>query len=156
MLAICLQVIYLSSSITLDVNTYQLLYRVCQGLWPSLMFANKNIEPKIFWASSKSQAATTYACIFVVITLVGPTKVSIMKLKCTKLNRMWQHDFMTKQIFFSSVFLSKNTGRLAKQAGYLGPNPWHTRQTYVLQHCFMLKTTHKSKHMIDLEYTFIN
>jgi hypothetical protein len=68
-----------------------------------------------------------YACIFVVITLVGPAKVSIMKLKCTELNRMWQHDFMTKQIFFSSVFLSENTGRLAKQAGYLGHNPWHTR-----------------------------
>jgi hypothetical protein len=26
-------------------------------------------------------------------TLVGPTKVSIMKLKHTMLNRMWQHDF---------------------------------------------------------------
>ncbi len=35
-----------------------------------------------------------YACNFVVITLVGPTKASIMKLKCTVLNRMWQHDFM--------------------------------------------------------------
>jgi hypothetical protein len=75
-----------------------------------------------------------YACIFVAITLVGPTnviatktKVIIMKLKCTELNRMWQHDFMTKQIFISSIFLSENTGRLAKQAGYLGHNPWHTR-----------------------------
>jgi hypothetical protein len=61
-----------------------------------------------------------YESIFVVITLVGPTKVSIMKLKCTVLNRMWQHDFMMKQIFLSSIFLSENTGRLAKQAGYLG------------------------------------
>jgi hypothetical protein len=52
--------------------------------------------------------------------LVGPTKVSIMKLKCTVLNRMWQQDFMMKQIFFNSIFLSENNGRLAKQAGYLG------------------------------------
>ncbi len=64
-----------------------------------------------------------YACNFVVITLVGPTKVSIMKLKCTVLNRMWQHDFMIKQIFFSSIFLSENAGRLAKQAGYIGHDP---------------------------------
>ncbi len=68
-----------------------------------------------------------YACNFVVIILVGPTKVSIMKLKCTVLNRMWQHDFMMKQIFFSFIFLSENTGRLAKHAGYLGHDPWHTR-----------------------------
>ncbi len=40
---------------------------------------------------------------FIVITLVGPTKVSIMKLKCTVLNRMWQHDFMMKQIFLSRL-----------------------------------------------------
>ncbi len=25
---------------------------------------------------------------------------------------MWQHDFMMKQIFISSIFLSENTGRL--------------------------------------------
>ncbi len=80
------------------------------------------------------------ACIFVLITLVGPTKVSIMKLKCTELNRMWQHDFMTKQIFFSSVFLSENTGRLAKQAGYLGHNPWHTRYEEVHFHSFCCDT----------------
>ncbi len=76
-----------------------------------------------------------YAFIFVVITLVGSTKVSIMKLKYTVLNRMWQHDFMMKQIFFSSVFPSENTGWLAKQAGYLGHNPWHT---WYLQPTFML------------------
>jgi hypothetical protein len=64
-----------------------------------------------------------YACIFVVITLVGPTKVSIMKLKCTVLNKMWQHDFMMKKTFFSSIFLSENTGQLAKQAGYPGHDP---------------------------------
>jgi hypothetical protein len=56
-----------------------------------------------------------YAYIFVVITLVGPTKVSIMKLKCTVPNRMWQHDFMMKQIFFSLIFLYENTGQLATQ-----------------------------------------
>ncbi len=45
-----------------------------------------------------------FACIFVVITFVGPTKVSIMKLKCTVVNRMWQHYFMMKQIFFGWYF----------------------------------------------------
>ncbi len=74
-----------------------------------------------------------YACIFVVITLVGPTKVSIMKLKHTMLNRMWQHDFWMKLMFFSSIFLSENTGRLAKQAGYLGHNFWHTLYKYFLR-----------------------
>ncbi len=54
-----------------------------------------------------------YECNFVEITLVGPTKVSIMKLKCSVLNRMWQHNFMRMQIFFSSIFLSENTGQLA-------------------------------------------
>jgi hypothetical protein len=91
------------------------------------MFADEDIKPQIFWASSKIHVATTfYACIFVVITLVGPTKVSIMKLKHTMLNRMWQHDFWMKQIFFSSIFSSENTGRLAKQAGYPGHDFWHT------------------------------
>ncbi len=64
-----------------------------------------------------------YACIFVVITLVGPTKVSVMKLKYTVVNRMWQHDFMMKQIFFSLIIVSENAGQLAKQAGYAGHNP---------------------------------
>jgi hypothetical protein len=90
----------------------------CQGLWPSLTFADEDIERKIFGALSKSQVTTIFLCIhFVVITLVGPTKVSIIKLKCTVLNRMWQHDFMTMQIFFGFIFLSENTGRLAKHAG---------------------------------------
>jgi hypothetical protein len=40
---------------------------------------------------------------------------------------MWQHDFLMKQIFFSSIFSSENKGRLAKQAGYLDHDPWHTR-----------------------------
>ena len=99
-------------------------YWVCQGLWPSLMFADEDIEPQNFWASSKSHVPQPfYACIFVVITLVGPTKVSIMKLKHTMLNRMWQHDFWMTQIFFSSIFSSENTGQLAKQAGYPGHDP---------------------------------
>ncbi len=68
-----------------------------------------------------------YACIFVVITLVCPTKVKIMKLKCSVLNRMCQHDFLMKQIFFNSIFLSENTGQLTKQAGYLDHDPWDTR-----------------------------
>ncbi len=83
---------------------------------------------KIFGLHPKAQfPQPIYAFIFVVIMLVGPTKVSTMKLKCTVLNRMWQHDFIMKQIFFSSIFSSKNTGPVAKQAGYSNHDPWHTR-----------------------------
>ncbi len=86
------------------------------------------LNRKIFGLHSKVMLPQhIYACNFVAITLVGPTKVSIMKLKCIVLNRMLQHDFMMKQIFFSSIFLPENTVRLAKQAGYPGHNPWHTR-----------------------------
>jgi hypothetical protein len=46
-------------------------YRVCQGLWPSLKFANENIEPQIFWASSKSKAATTYLCMYFCSNYIG-------------------------------------------------------------------------------------
>jgi hypothetical protein len=85
------------------------------------MFADEDIKPQNFWTSSKSHVATTNLCMhFVVIALVGLTKVSILKYKCTLINRMWQHDFMTKQIVFSSIFSSENTGRVAKQAGYPG------------------------------------
>jgi hypothetical protein len=88
------------------------------------MFADEDIELQNFWASSKIMLPQhIYACNFVVITLVGPTNVSIMKLKYTVLNRMWQHDFMMKQIFFSSIFLSENTCGLAKQVGYSGHYP---------------------------------
>jgi hypothetical protein len=63
------------------------------------------------------------ASIFVVITLVGPTKVSIMKLICTALKRMWQHDFMMKQIFLGLIFCQKTQAdwqsRLATQVTIL-------------------------------------
>ena len=38
-------------------------HRVCQGLWPSLMFADEVIEPQNLWALSKSHVATTYLCM---------------------------------------------------------------------------------------------
>ncbi len=103
-----------------------MFYRVCQGFWSSLMFADEDIESQIFWASSKSHVATTYLCMHFCSNCSGWSKVSIMKSKCTLLNRMWQHDFVMKQIFYSSLFLSENTGRLAKQTGYPGHNPGHT------------------------------
>jgi hypothetical protein len=92
------------------------------------MFADEDMEPQIFFGLLPKVMLPQpfYACIFVVITLVRPTKVSFMKLKHTMLNRMWQHDFWMKQIFFSSIFLSENTGRQAKQAGYPGHDFWHT------------------------------
>jgi hypothetical protein len=78
-----------------------------------------------------------YSFNFVAIALVCPTKVSIMKLKCNLLSRMWQHDFLMKQIFLSSIFLSENKGRLAKLAGYPGHDPWHTRyQTFAQNRYF--------------------
>ncbi len=84
-------------------------YRMCQEMWPSLTFTDEDIE--IFGLHPKVMLPQLiYALIFVVITLIGSTKVSIMKLKYTVLNRTWQHDFMMKQIFFSSVFSSENTG----------------------------------------------
>ncbi len=42
---------------------WPLLYRVCQGSWPSLIVADEYIEPQNFWASSKSHVATTYLCM---------------------------------------------------------------------------------------------
>ncbi len=87
-------------------------------------FADEDTELQNFWATFKSQVTTTFLCIhFAEITLVGPTEVSLMKLKCTVLNRMWHHYFMMKQTFFSSLFSSENTGRQAKQAGYLDHDP---------------------------------
>jgi hypothetical protein len=38
-------------------------YRVFQGLWPLLMFANEDIKPQNFWASSKGHVATAYLCM---------------------------------------------------------------------------------------------
>ncbi len=45
-------------------------YRVCQGLWPSLMFGKEDIEPQNFWASSKSHVATTYLCMHFCINYI--------------------------------------------------------------------------------------
>jgi hypothetical protein len=60
------------------------------------VFANEIIEPQNFWASSKVMLLQPiYACILAVITLVGPTKVSIMKLKGTVYDEanIFQFDF---------------------------------------------------------------
>jgi hypothetical protein len=46
-------------------------YRVCQGLWPSLMLANEDIEPQNFWASSKSHVATTFLCMHFCSNYIG-------------------------------------------------------------------------------------
>jgi hypothetical protein len=73
------------------------------------MFADEDFETQNFWASFKSQVATPiYACIFVVITMVGPTKVRIIKLKCTVLNRMWQHDYDEANIIQFNIFVCKH------------------------------------------------
>ena len=46
-------------------------YRVCQGLWPSLMFADEDIEHQNFWASSKSHVATTFLCMHFCSNYIG-------------------------------------------------------------------------------------
>ncbi len=46
-------------------------YRVCQGLWPSLMFGSEDIKPQNFWASSKSHVATTYLCMHFFSNFIG-------------------------------------------------------------------------------------
>jgi hypothetical protein len=46
-------------------------YRVCQGLWPSLMFGDEDIEPQNFWASTKSHVATTNLCIHLCSNYIG-------------------------------------------------------------------------------------
>jgi hypothetical protein len=76
---------------------------------------------KIFGLHPKVNfSQTIYAFISVVIMLVGPTKVSIMKLKCTMLNRMWQHDFKWSKYFSVQYFCPKSQsdwlGRLATLA----------------------------------------
>ncbi len=38
-----------------------------------------------------------------------------------------KQDVATWLLDISSIFSSENKGRLAKQAGYLGHDPWHTQ-----------------------------
>jgi hypothetical protein len=107
-----------------SVEKYSFIFEqfAFQGLlYLRKFFSRKTHSGKTHLGKTRSgKTHTPYASISVVITLVVPAKVSIMKLKCSVLNRMWQHDFMMRQIFLGSIFLSENTGRLAKQAGYLG------------------------------------
>ncbi len=44
---------------------------MCQGLWPSLAFADEDIEMQNFGASSKSQVDTTYLCIHFCSSYIG-------------------------------------------------------------------------------------
>jgi hypothetical protein len=97
------------------------LNRVCQGLWPSLTFANENIEPQIFWSSSKSQATTTFLCKYFCNNYIGWSnqgKYYDIEMHWAKQDvATWLYDEAI--IFQFNIFLSENTGQLAKQAGYL-------------------------------------
>ncbi len=53
------------------VKELRSLYRVCQGLWPSLTFADENIELQNFWASFKSQVATAILCMHFCSIYIG-------------------------------------------------------------------------------------
>ncbi len=52
--------------------------------------------------------------------MVGPTKVSIIKMKCIVQNKLWQHDFIMKKIFSVQYFCQKTQAdwlsRLTTQA----------------------------------------
>jgi hypothetical protein len=52
-------------------QTGLLLYRVCQGLWPSLMFADEDNKLQNFWVWSKSHVATTYSCMHFCSNYIG-------------------------------------------------------------------------------------
>jgi hypothetical protein len=60
-----------ASGIVPSNGSEKLLYRVCQELWPSLTFADENIELRNFWASCKSQVARAYLCIHFCSNYIG-------------------------------------------------------------------------------------
>jgi hypothetical protein len=65
----------------------QKYYRVCQGLWPSLIFADENNELKNFWALSKSLVATAYLCMNFCSNHIGWSnqgKYYEIEMHCTK------------------------------------------------------------------------
>jgi hypothetical protein len=89
------------------------------------MFADEDIKPLNFRV--KSHVATTFLCMHFCSNYIGwSNQGKYYEIETHYANRMWQHDFWMKQIFFISIFLSENTGRLAEQAGYPGHNFWHT------------------------------
>jgi hypothetical protein len=92
-----------------------------------LIVANEDIKPQNFWASSKSHVATTYLSMQFCSNFIGVSNQGkYYEIEVQFASRKRKHDFLMKQIFFSSIFSSENKGRLAKQAGYLGHDPWHT------------------------------
>jgi hypothetical protein len=93
-----------------------------------LIVANEDIEPQNFWASSKSHVATTYLCMQFCSYYIGLSnqgKYYEIEVQFAKQDvATWLFD---EANIFSSIFSSENKGRLAKQAGYPGRDPWHTR-----------------------------
>ncbi len=75
------------------------------------MFADEDIKPQNFWASSKSHVATTYLCMHFSSNYIGWSnqgKYYETVMHCAK-----QDDFVMMEIFFSLIFLNENTGQLA-------------------------------------------
>ncbi len=85
-------------------------YRMCQGLWPSLMFADEDIKPQNFWASSKSHVATTYLCMYFCCNYIGWSnqgKHYEIEIYCAKQNvATWLYD--EANIFQFDVFVWKH------------------------------------------------
>ncbi len=126
----------------------------CHNLQSNSVITNST-GPPIFVRYSREFVITVivitefdciYTSIFVVIKLVGPTKVGIIKLKCTVLNRMWQHDFMMKQIFFKfDIFVRKH--RLTGQAGWLPGSRFLTHTVSTMNNLERLPRKHSSEQL---------
>ncbi len=86
------------------------IYRVCQGLWPSLRFADENIELKNFRALSKSQVATTYLCMHFCSNCIGWSnhgKYYEIEMHCAKPDvATWLYD--EANIFRFNMFVWKH------------------------------------------------
>ncbi len=91
------------------------------------MFADEDIEPQNFWALSKSHVATTYLCMYFCSNYIGWSnqgKYYEIEMQWAKQNvATWLYDEAIT--FHFDIFVWKQ-GQLAKQAGYLGHDPWHT------------------------------
>ncbi len=100
------------------------MYRVCQGLWPSLMFADEDIELQNFWASFKSHVATTYLYMYFYNNYIGWSnqgKYYEIEMHCTKHN-VASLLYDEANIFQFDIFVRKHrpSGRLSRLATWPG------------------------------------
>ncbi len=94
------------------------------------MFANEDFKPQNFWASYKSQVATTYLYMHFCSNYIGwlvQGKYYEIEMHCAKQNvATWLFD--EANIFQFDIFVWKH-----RPTGCLGHDPWHTHGTFSLQ-----------------------